>query len=188
MWPRWATGTPTLPTSPRASGIVGVVAGLGGQVEGDRQARLALGQVGAVQLVAGPGRRVARVGPHQPRAIRLGQVRLVLAHVLHGPLDLHRAVTTASDDWLVLSGEQTAGRGQSMAARAASVQVLARGNLDGAERGQVRRHPLDVEQPARRPASTVAAARPGPTSATLEASVRRWNIDSPANRPPMATP
>ena len=39
MWPRWATGTPTLPTSPRASGMVGVVPGLGGQVEGDRQAR-----------------------------------------------------------------------------------------------------------------------------------------------------
>ena len=27
-----------------------------------------------------------------------------------------------------------------------------------------------------------------PTSATLEASVWRWNIDSPANRPPIATP
>ena len=71
MWPRWATGTPTLPTSPRASGIVGVVAGLGGQVEGDRQAGLTLGQVGPVQLVGRLGRRVAGVGPHQPRAIPL---------------------------------------------------------------------------------------------------------------------
>ena len=67
MWPRWATGTPTLPTSPRASGVVGVVAGLGRQVEGDRQAGLALGQVGAVQLVRRRRRGVARVGPHQPR-------------------------------------------------------------------------------------------------------------------------
>jgi hypothetical protein len=31
--------------------VVGVVAGLGGEVEGDREPRLALRQVGAVQLV-----------------------------------------------------------------------------------------------------------------------------------------
>ena len=69
MWPRWATGTPTLPTSPRAERVVGVVAGLGGQVEGDRQAGLPLGQVGAVELVRGLGRRVARVGAHHPRLV-----------------------------------------------------------------------------------------------------------------------
>jgi hypothetical protein len=34
-------------------GCVGVVAGLGRQVEGDRQAGLALGEVGAVELVGG---------------------------------------------------------------------------------------------------------------------------------------
>ena len=47
-------------------GGVGVVAGLGGQVEGDRQPGLTLGQVGAVQRVRGGRRRVARVRPHQP--------------------------------------------------------------------------------------------------------------------------
>ena len=40
--PRCGTGTPTLPTSPRASDVVGVVAGLGREVEGDRQTGLAL--------------------------------------------------------------------------------------------------------------------------------------------------
>ncbi len=45
---------------------IGVVAGLGRQVEGDRQPRLALGQVGAVELVRRRRGRVARVRPHQP--------------------------------------------------------------------------------------------------------------------------
>ena len=40
--------------------VVGVVAGLGGQVEGHRQAGLALGQVAAVQLVGARARRNAR--------------------------------------------------------------------------------------------------------------------------------
>ena len=60
MWPRWTTGTPTLPTSPRGHRRVGVVAGLRRQVEGDRQPGLALGQVRAVQLVR---RRRASSGP-----------------------------------------------------------------------------------------------------------------------------
>ena len=55
-------------------GIVAVVARLGGQVEGDGEARLALGQVGAVQLVGGLGGGVARVGPHHPRTVRLALV------------------------------------------------------------------------------------------------------------------
>ncbi len=49
--------------------IVGVVAGLGRQVEGDRQPGLALGQVGPVELVRGPRRRVARVRAHHPRLV-----------------------------------------------------------------------------------------------------------------------
>ena len=48
--PRCETGTPTLPTSPRAS-RVRVVAGLRRQVEGDREAGLPLGQVAPVQRV-----------------------------------------------------------------------------------------------------------------------------------------
>ena len=67
--PRCGTGTPTLPTSPRASDVVGVVAGLGGEVERDRQPGLPLGQVGAVQLVRRPGRGVPRVRPNEPRSV-----------------------------------------------------------------------------------------------------------------------
>ena len=51
--------------------VVGVVAGLGREVERDRQAGLAPRQVGAVQLVRRPGRRVARVRAHQPRPVAL---------------------------------------------------------------------------------------------------------------------
>lgn len=46
--------------------MVGVIAGLGRQVEGDRQASLPLAEVGAIQFVGGPGRGMAGVGPHQP--------------------------------------------------------------------------------------------------------------------------
>ena len=78
MSPLWAIETPTLPTSPRGEHVVGVVAGLGRQVEGDREAGLALGQVAAVELVRLAGRRVAGVGAHHPGAVALGQA--VLAH------------------------------------------------------------------------------------------------------------
>ena len=56
--------------------VVGVVAGLRGQVEGDRQAGLALPEVRAVELVALLGGRMARVRPHHPRAVALGQTVL----------------------------------------------------------------------------------------------------------------
>ena len=54
--------------------VVGVVAGLGREVEGDRQPGLALGQVGAVELVRGRGRRVPRVRPHHPRLVAMREV------------------------------------------------------------------------------------------------------------------
>ena len=54
--------------------IVGVVAGLGRQVEGDRQAGLPLGQVGPVKRVRRRGRGMARIGPHDPRTILLGPI------------------------------------------------------------------------------------------------------------------
>ena len=53
--------------------VVRVVPGLGGQVEGDREAGLPLGQVAAEQRVGGGGRRVPGVGAHHPRAVPLGQ-------------------------------------------------------------------------------------------------------------------
>ena len=46
---------------------VGVVAGLGGQVEGDREPGLPLGQVPAVERVGLRRRAVPGVGPHHPR-------------------------------------------------------------------------------------------------------------------------
>ena len=49
-------------------GGVGVVAGLGGQVEGDGETGLPLGQVRPVELVGGTSRRMARVGAHHPRS------------------------------------------------------------------------------------------------------------------------
>ena len=62
--------------------VVGVVAGLGGQVERHRQAGLALGQVPAEQRVGFPRGRVPGVGPHQPglvprrRGVEPGPVRI----------------------------------------------------------------------------------------------------------------
>ena len=53
--------------------VVGVVAGLGRQVEGDRQPGLALGEVAAVELVGLLGRRMPCVGAHHPRAVGLGE-------------------------------------------------------------------------------------------------------------------
>ena len=53
--------------------VVGVVARLGRQVEGDGEPRLPLGEVAAVELVRADGRGVPRVGPHHPGLVRLGQ-------------------------------------------------------------------------------------------------------------------
>jgi hypothetical protein len=58
--------------------VIGVVAGLRRQVEGDAQAGLALREVPPVQLVALPCGRMARVRTHHPRAVRLLQA------VVHG--------------------------------------------------------------------------------------------------------
>ena len=116
---------------------VGVVAGLRRQVEGDRQAGLALGEVRAVQLVRRRGGRVPRVGAHHPRPV--GRVRSVL------PGSPVRPLRTA---W-------RAGRG------------TAPGDSDRAQRGEVRRRPLHVEQP---PVSRSHSTRA--TSATFDASWR----------------
>ena len=54
--------------------VVGVVAGLRGEVEGDREAGLALRQVVAVQLVRRPRRGVTRVRAHHPRSVGHGTI------------------------------------------------------------------------------------------------------------------
>ena len=65
--------------------VVGVVAGLRRQVEGDREAGLALGEVAAVQLVGLLRGRMPRVGAHHPRPVALGQAVLAHGHGLYGP-------------------------------------------------------------------------------------------------------
>ena len=58
--------------------VVGVIAGLGRQVEGDREAGLALGQVAAVELVGAFRVGMAGIGAHHPGAVGLGKA--VVAH------------------------------------------------------------------------------------------------------------
>ena len=56
--------------------VIGVVPGLGGEVEGDREAGLALGQVSPVELVGAPGVGVPRVGAHHPGPVGLREAVL----------------------------------------------------------------------------------------------------------------
>src|SRR5262249_30719315 len=57
---------------------VGVVAGLGREIESDRETGLALRQVRPVQLVGGARRGVSGIGTDEPGTIALG-------HRLHSP-------------------------------------------------------------------------------------------------------
>ena len=66
--------------------------------------------------------------------------------------------------------------------------VLAARDLDRAERREVRRQPLHVEEPPLRRRRRRASSSTSPTNAAFEASVRAWNIDSAAKSPPIATP
>ncbi len=56
--------------------MIGVVAGLGRQIEGDRKAGLALRQIGAIEPVRFRGRRVARIGTENPGRVALDGHRL----------------------------------------------------------------------------------------------------------------
>ena len=66
---------------------VGVVAGLGRQVEGHRQAGLALGEVRPVELVGLRGRGVAGVGAHHPGTVLLGPRGGLVVHGAEGRPD-----------------------------------------------------------------------------------------------------
>ncbi len=59
--------------------VVGVVAGLRGQVEGDGEAGLALGEVAAVEQVGGLGRGMPSIGAEKPGAVfgRIGHLDLM---------------------------------------------------------------------------------------------------------------
>ena len=56
--------------------VVGVVAGLGRQIEGDREAGLPLGEVLAVERVRFARGRMARIGAEDPGLVALGSARL----------------------------------------------------------------------------------------------------------------
>ena len=64
--------------------VVGVIAGLGRQVEGDREPRLALGEVAPVELVRSPGVRMPGVGAHHPGAIGFGRRCSLMPPILPG--------------------------------------------------------------------------------------------------------
>ena len=72
MSPRWLTGTPTLPTSPRASGMIQVIACLRRQIEGDGKASLPLRQILQIQLVRRFRVRMARIGAEDPGLVGHG--------------------------------------------------------------------------------------------------------------------
>ena len=55
--------------------VIGVIPGLGGEIEGDREPRLALREVGAVELVAGLGGGVPGIGSEDPGAFGFGSAR-----------------------------------------------------------------------------------------------------------------
>ena len=72
MSSRLHIGTPTLPTSPFRQWVVGVVADLRGQVEGDGQPGLALLQQVAEAAVGVLGGGVARILAHGPHPAPVG--------------------------------------------------------------------------------------------------------------------
>ena len=78
--------------------MVAVVAGLGRQIEGDRQAGLALGEIGAIKLVGFGRRRMAGVGAENPgrscRALR-PRSRWSPSGAMSSPGSLHRAMLQA---------------------------------------------------------------------------------------------
>jgi len=61
---------------PAGQRLIGVVTGLRGQVEGDREAGLALCEIAPVKLVGAAGVGMARVGAHHPGAVTLRQAML----------------------------------------------------------------------------------------------------------------
>ena len=83
--------------------VIGVVAGLGRQVEGDGEPRLSLREVAAIELVRGLRRRVPGVGAHHPGPVGplqpWGPGELIAAHA---PNCTARALF-----WGVMTGQTT---------------------------------------------------------------------------------
>jgi hypothetical protein len=56
--------------------VIGVVASLGGEIEGHREAGLALCEIAPVELIRLPRRRMAGIGAHHPGGVALGEAML----------------------------------------------------------------------------------------------------------------
>ena len=105
--------------------VIGVVARLRRQVEGDGEPRLALGQVAPVELIGPLRGGMARVGPHHPRAVGLGQA---MAHERgFCPIALTRAPESGESRSTApaTTGGQRMTRRTLVAALAAAVTLLA---------------------------------------------------------------
>ena len=153
--------------------VVGVVAGLGGQVERDREPGLALFEVLAVELVRVPRGGVPRVGPHHPRPVRLVEpvvhpVNCMVRPRLGRPIDVRhlgreRVICAFEiDGWVVDPGPTTCAR------RAA-----------GGPRRRAAAGPASYPHPprSRRRDGRSRAALPGPARSTCTSAARRtWWI------------
>ena len=67
-----ADGHPNLAHLAARERMIGIIAGLGRQIEGDGQSRLALFQIGPVELVRGPGGGVTGIGAENPGRVFRG--------------------------------------------------------------------------------------------------------------------
>ena len=157
--------------------VIGVVAGLRREVEGDGEPGLALGQVAPVELV-GPFRgRVAGVGPHHPGAIRAFEtvlhVGIFAARATHRR---HAPRQTARD--LLLGGRRLAGR---------SGPAVVRGDAARRDRGRAPEGPAPDAYPlrprGRRRARWCVAGRTSRSTST-SAARRTWPTRPSSSPPP----
>ena len=114
MSARESIATPVRPTSPSASGVVGVVAELRGEVEGDREPRLPALEEVAEARIRLLGRAVARVLSDRPRPPAVHRlVRAARERELARELELSRREVIRRVDGLDLDagiGQPTVGR------------------------------------------------------------------------------
>ena len=148
--PRWRDRDADLADLAAGELVVGVVAGLGRQVEGDREAGLALGQVAPVERV-GLGRRgVPGVRAHDPGAVPLGWRRGPHARRYYSPVTSRSsAPATASSTVSTRCRRVTRSRRSSRGAGVVQDEP-APGQLGPAVGAQQHPEPGGVDRPPRR--------------------------------------
>ena len=175
---------------------VRVVPGLGGQVEGDRQPGLALGQVRPVQLVrraaqtSAPSRCASSTGDRGPPAA-ISPLSVAPRVSRHLRTALHRVVISAeyrvgNARFVAAGARQPAAAGHPPRSGRhgkcldQTLEVGPPRDGDGAERGEVGRRATGRREadPGRR-----RAARPGRPARPSTRRCRVWNIDSPGEEP-----